>query len=59
MLRALGIQKIRLLTNNPSKVQQLRELGLEIVERVPLVAPSDELTTPYLEAKRDRLGHLL
>jgi 3,4-dihydroxy 2-butanone 4-phosphate synthase / GTP cyclohydrolase II len=59
MLADLGLDSVRLLTNNPAKVQGLSDMGIKIVGRVPLpVAPtSDNLR--YLMAKRDRLGHQL
>ena len=59
ILRSLGVCKMRLMTNNPSKYVGLGGYGLEIVERVPLeVAPTDA-TRDYLRTKRDKLGHLL
>jgi 3,4-dihydroxy 2-butanone 4-phosphate synthase/GTP cyclohydrolase II len=59
ILRDLGVRRMRLLTNNPTKFVALEGYGLEIVERLPLeVAPTDK-TRAYLRAKRDKLGHLL
>ncbi len=59
ILRDLGVRKMRLMTNNPSKYVGLGGYGLEIVDRVPLeVAPTDS-TRDYLRTKRDKLGHLL
>jgi 3,4-dihydroxy 2-butanone 4-phosphate synthase/GTP cyclohydrolase II len=55
----LGLKKIRLMTNNPSKVAGLHGYGLEIVEHVPLEIPPNEHNEAYLVAKRDRLGHWL
>jgi 3,4-dihydroxy 2-butanone 4-phosphate synthase/GTP cyclohydrolase II len=55
----LGVRKIRLLTNNPRKVVGLHGYGLEIVERLPIVAPTTPENSKYLEAKRVKLGHLL
>jgi 3,4-dihydroxy 2-butanone 4-phosphate synthase/GTP cyclohydrolase II len=59
MLQDLGVTGVRLLTNNPDKIAQLRGHGIEVPERVPLVirgrGPSDD----YLETKQNRLGHLL
>jgi len=55
----LGVRKMRLLTNNPSKRAGLEGYGLEIVERVPIVAPPNPHNRRYLETKRDKLGHLL
>ena len=59
ILRDLGVCKMRLMTNNPSKYIALRGYGLEIVERVPLEVPATDASRAYLEAKRDKLGHLL
>ena len=55
----LGLKKIRLLTNNPSKRVGLEGYGLEVVERIPIVAPPNPHNMRYLETKRDKLGHLL
>ncbi|MER3413441.1 MAG: bifunctional 3,4-dihydroxy-2-butanone-4-phosphate synthase/GTP cyclohydrolase II [Armatimonadota bacterium] len=55
----LGIQRMRLMTNNPSKVAGIEGHGLEIVEHVPLLAPPLPERTRYLSAKRDKLGHLI
>jgi 3,4-dihydroxy 2-butanone 4-phosphate synthase/GTP cyclohydrolase II len=59
ILRDLGARRLRLLTNNPRKVVGLEGHGLEIVERVPLIVPPGEHNRGYLEAKRQKLGHLL
>jgi len=59
VLSDLGVQKIRLMTNNPSKRAGLSGYGLEIVEHVPLVAQPSEHRRCYLEAKRIKMGHLL
>jgi 3,4-dihydroxy 2-butanone 4-phosphate synthase/GTP cyclohydrolase II len=59
ILEDLGVNEVRLITNNPDKLRQLRERGITITEQVPLVvgiSPQNEL---YLETKRDRLGHIL
>ncbi|OQW52192.1 MAG: bifunctional 3,4-dihydroxy-2-butanone 4-phosphate synthase/GTP cyclohydrolase II [Proteobacteria bacterium SG_bin7] len=59
ILRAIGVRKIRLLTNNPAKRTGLKGYGLEIVERIPLeVMPSLE-NRAYLEVKKDKMGHYL
>jgi len=59
ILRDLGCNKIRILTNNPGKFTSLRGYGLEIVERVPLeVAPNDN-SRKYLKTKKEKMGHLL
>ena len=59
ILRDLGIRKLRLMTNNPTKRVGLAGYGLEIVERVPIeIAPNDD-NVAYLQTKRDRMGHLI
>jgi 3,4-dihydroxy 2-butanone 4-phosphate synthase/GTP cyclohydrolase II len=57
ILRDLGVQKIRLLTNNPRKYHAIRGYELEIVERVPIEIPATRENERYLRTKRDRLGH--
>jgi len=59
MLRLLGFSKVRLMSNNPSKVAGLEQLGVEVVERVPHQFPSNEHNWFYLDTKRDKSGHLL
>lgn len=59
ILADLGIEKVRLLTNNTDKVSQLRELGLEVVEQVPLLVGVGPNNHQYLATKRDRMGHVL
>ncbi|HZF12550.1 MAG TPA: bifunctional 3,4-dihydroxy-2-butanone-4-phosphate synthase/GTP cyclohydrolase II [Thermoanaerobaculia bacterium] len=59
ILRNLGVRKMRLMTNNPSKYIALSGYGLEIVERVPLEVPPTDSSRDYLRTKRDKLGHLL
>ncbi len=58
MLGALGITRIRLLTNNPAKIEHLKALGIEVVERVPLVVSANDHNRRYLEVKA-KSGHLL
>lgn len=59
MLLDLGIQKIRLLTNNPKKVVGLEGYGLEIIERVPILVGVKKENIEYLEIKRQKMGHIL
>ena len=59
MLGALGIDRLRLLTNNPAKVAALAAHGVTVVERVPLTLPTTEHNEGYLATKRDRTGHQL
>ncbi len=59
MLRHLGIHKMRLMTNNPTKRVGLEAYGLEIVENVPIEVKPNEYDKKYLQTKRDRMGHTL
>lgn len=59
IISALGIRKIRLLTNNPRKIIGLEGFGLEITERVAIEIPANEANKRYLETKKTKLGHLL
>jgi 3,4-dihydroxy 2-butanone 4-phosphate synthase/GTP cyclohydrolase II len=59
ILQDLGIEAVRLLTNNPEKVRQLEEHGIEVEERVPLVVGVGAFNEGYLETKRDRMGHAI
>jgi 3,4-dihydroxy 2-butanone 4-phosphate synthase/GTP cyclohydrolase II len=56
---ALGVRKIRLLTNNPRKYIGLAGYGLEIVDRVPLEIPPNGCNIKYLKTKKEKLGHIL
>jgi len=55
----LGVQEIRLLTNNPRKIVGLEGYGLKVVERVPLKIPYNDFNKKYLKTKKDKLGHML
>jgi 3,4-dihydroxy 2-butanone 4-phosphate synthase / GTP cyclohydrolase II len=59
ILEDLGISQVRAITNNPEKLRQLEERGITVLERVPLVVGVGEFNEKYLEAKRDRMGHVL
>lgn len=59
ILKAIGVQKIRLLTNNPKKIVGLEAYGMEVVERLPIEIEVNELNRKYLETKREKMGHLL
>ena len=59
ILRDLGVRTMRLLTNNPDKVYQLADFGLEILSRVPLQMQATDYDKKYLETKRDKMGHIL
>ncbi len=55
----LGLCKVRVVSNNPLKLQALQEAGLEIVERVAIEVEPNETAAKYLQTKKDKLGHLL
>jgi len=55
----LGVSKIRLMTNNPRKIIGLEAYGLEVAERVPIIAGHGDYNKHYLDTKRRRMGHLL
>jgi len=57
VLEHFGIKKIRLLTNNPTKINALE--GIEILERLPIIIDSNEHNVDYLQVKKDEMGHLL
>jgi GTP cyclohydrolase II len=58
MLRALGVRRISLLTNNPRKIDCLQRGGIEVATRRPLVAPVNVHNARYIDTKRERAGHL-
>lgn len=57
MLKQLGISRIRLLTNNPHKIDFLRRAGLDVVDRVALLAPVNAFNAHYVQTKHERAGH--
>tara|TARA_A100001037_G_scaffold98950_1_gene90326 strand:+ start:2026 stop:3258 length:1233 start_codon:yes stop_codon:yes gene_type:complete len=59
ILADLGVKKMKLLTNNPTKRVGLEGFGLEVVERVPIIAPHTDENIKYMETKRERMGHIL
>lgn len=59
VLRSLGVQRVRVLTNNPAKLSALQRHGVEVVERVALETDANAVSLPYLRTKRERMGHLL
>lgn len=58
-LKALGVRSVRLLSNNPDKVQQLEKAGIRVVERVPCRPRISRHSRAYLRTKKDKLGHIL
>lgn len=59
MLHYLGVRKMLLLTNNPKKMEGLKEQGFDIIHREPIQMPPTKENLPYLKTKQDKLGHLL
>jgi len=59
ILADLGIKRIRLMTNNPKKIEGIEKYGIKIVERVPLIIKPTNKNKKYLEAKKNKLGHYL
>jgi 3,4-dihydroxy 2-butanone 4-phosphate synthase/GTP cyclohydrolase II len=59
MLKHLGVETVRLLTNNPKKIEGLEENGIQVVERVPLVIQPNPINKHYLVTKARKSGHLL
>jgi 3,4-dihydroxy 2-butanone 4-phosphate synthase/GTP cyclohydrolase II len=59
ILKDINMTEIRLITNNPAKIEGLDKYGIEIVERVPIVLPSTPHNVRYLATKRDKMKHML
>ena len=58
MLLDLGVRRVRLLTNNPAKIEGLERYGVEVVERIPLSMSPNPSNLGYLQTKREKMGHL-
>jgi GTP cyclohydrolase II len=58
-LKALGVRRVRLLSNNPDKVEQLESAGIRVVERIPCQPRVTRHTRAYLRTKKAKMGHLL
>ena len=59
MLKYLGVKKLRLLTNNPMKIEGLEKFGIDIVERIPIETTHKEPSDRYMTTKKIKMGHLL
>jgi 3,4-dihydroxy 2-butanone 4-phosphate synthase/GTP cyclohydrolase II len=59
ILHDLGVKTMRLLTNNPDKIYQLEDFGLEIIERVPIQMSATAYDLHYLQTKQEKMGHIL
>ena len=58
ILKYFEIKEVRLLSNNPDKVEALENAGIRVVERAPIIAPPLATTAEYLKTKREKMGHL-
>ncbi len=58
MLKHLNVQNVKLITNNPLKIQALQQLGINVVDRIPLLVGKNPFNESYLQTKRDRMDHL-
>jgi GTP cyclohydrolase II len=59
ILRLLGVQSVELMTNNPLKIKDLSDLGIDVVQRIPVLVPSNPMSQAYLDTKRKKLHHEL
>ena len=59
ILKKLGATRIRLLSNNPDKVQQLESAGIRVIERVPCEPKISKISRAYLQTKKRKMGHIL
>lgn len=59
ILHTLGVHQVRLLTNNPDKIQTISDFGVRVVAREPLLVPASDDNRAYLRTKKEKLGHLL
>lgn len=59
MLMHLGVNRVKVLTNNPNKINYLQELGIEVVDRLPLIVGVNTYNQGYLDTKQAKMGHLI
>ena len=59
MLQHFGVRSVRLMTNNPRKIDALNKLGIEVAERVPLLVNRNAFNNGYLDTKQAKLGHMM
>jgi GTP cyclohydrolase II len=59
IFKDLGVKKLKLITNNPKKIQYVESLGVEILERIPAITKSNKYNEAYLFTKKEQMGHML
>ncbi|QKF67130.1 GTP cyclohydrolase II [Arcobacter venerupis] len=59
IFKDLGVKKLKLITNNPKKIDYVESLGIEIVERIPAITQSNKYNEGYLQTKKEQMGHML
>ena len=59
ILRHFGVTQVRMMSNNPQKIEAMESAGIEVTERVPIVAEIRESRADYLQTKKDKMGHLI
>jgi 3,4-dihydroxy 2-butanone 4-phosphate synthase/GTP cyclohydrolase II len=59
IIKDLGVKSVRIITNNPNKIQELSSYGLQVVERVPIVVGVNKHNKEYLKTKALKMGHLI
>ncbi|MDD3055473.1 MAG: GTP cyclohydrolase II [Aliarcobacter sp.] len=59
IFKDLGVKKLKLITNNPKKIQYVESLGIEIIERIPAITKSNKYNEAYLSTKKEKMGHML
>jgi GTP cyclohydrolase II len=59
IFKDLGVEKLKLITNNPKKIDYVESLGIEIVERIPAITQSNKYNEGYLQTKKEQMGHML
>ena len=59
IVRYFGVDKVRLLSNNPEKIEAMERAGVAVTERIPIIASDAEYARRYLDTKRSKMGHLI
>jgi GTP cyclohydrolase II len=59
ILKQLGVHSVRLITNNPAKVEALELAGIQVAERISAIVPTEPTNERYLQTKREKMGHLV